>query len=273
MPPIAMRIAYVGTRYRGYQRQPGGKTVEDQLEKALRETGTIKSLRDAGYSCSGRTDRGSHAICQIVRIETEMDEPGGSWLSMLNFRLPRDIVVLGARVVPETFDPRRDAVLREYTYYQPKLSPLDLDTMRKGAELLIGTHSFHNFSKAERGRCPVRTIYGITIEDLGAALEYRIRAKSFLWKMVRKIVTALHQLGTGRLGLEEVKKMLEPGYTARPGLEPQPPQGLVLTRVEYPGVFIPVDIAAEKRFKKYLFSEVSHGLGLHLALQAMLKKL
>lgn len=270
---MAMRIAYVGTRYRGYQRQPGGNTVEDHLEKALRETGIIKSFREADYSCSGRTDRGSHAICQIIKIDAEVGEPNRSRLSMLNFRLPRDITVLGAVVVPQTFDPRRDAVLREYTYYQPKLSALDLDTMRRGAKLLTGTHSFHNFSKLERGRCARRTIYGITIEDLGVALEYRIRARSFLWKMVRKIVTALHQLGTGGLTLEEVEKMLEPGYTARPGLKPQPPQGLVLTRVEYPNMVVPVDKAAEKRFKKYLFGEVFRGLGLHLALQAMLKKL
>ncbi len=242
---IAFKLAYLGNNYHGFQIQPDVPTVEGELLKALNTMSIIDDLKDANYSYAGRTDKGVHALEQVVAFDT-----GASDMAIpraVNDELPADIWVWSRAEVPKTFDPRRDAISREYRYVLYGKG-LDISRMRDISKLLIGVHDFANFatkSKDEK-RDTKRRIEGIEIRIDGSFMTLDITADGFMWNMVRKIVTGLSMVGDGSKDYDWFKDMLSPDQYEE-GIAHAPPFGLTLKRVNYLDVTFIDDEYAKRR--------------------------
>jgi len=207
---IALGIEYDGSRFLGWQTQPGGGTVQDALEAAL------SSIADEGVrvTCAGRTDRGVHARGQIVHFDTAAQRPTSAWVRGVNAMLPEAVAVLWAQPVAADFHARYSALSRAYRYIllnrpvRPALearyagwyhAPLAVERMREAAALLLGEHDFSAFRAADcQAKSAVRTLYSIDIGRRGERIEFNLRANAWLQHMVRNIVGTLVYVGTGK---------------------------------------------------------------------------
>jgi tRNA pseudouridine38-40 synthase len=228
---IAFKLAYLGNGYNGFQIQPDVPTVEGELFKALKTMNIIDDPHDANYSYAGRTDKGVHALEQVVAFDT--DTPDMAIPRAVNNELPADIWVWSRAEVPKTFDPRRDAISREYRYVLYGKG-LDISRMRDTSKLLIGLHDFANFATNAKSkeRDTKRRIECIDIRIDGSFMTLDIVADCFMWNMVRKIVTGLSMVGDGSKDENWLKNMLRPDQYEE-SIAPAPPFGLVLKRVNY----------------------------------------
>ena len=172
---VALGVSYLGGAYKGWQSQPGGGTVQDTLEAALREftTGPVSVL------CSGRTDAGVHGINQVVHLDTELHREPFSWVRGTNTFLPPDIAVQWAQEVPSHFHARNSARGRRYTYIvlqapvRPALEagrvgwvfrPLDQSAMEAAAQHLLGVHDFSSFRSSQcQSPTPIKELREIRI--------------------------------------------------------------------------------------------------------------
>ena len=242
---VAIKIAYIGTNFSGSQAQPGRRTVEGELKKGLVERGAIGEM--SRVELSGRTDAGVHALGQVAAfrpLDEKLTEP-----RTINSKLPDDLWAYARAQVPDDFDPRRDAISRSYRYvlYAP-----DIDESRavEGSRLFLGAHDFTNFASLEPDKNPVRTVRRISVSRHGELYFIDIEADSFLWNMVRKIVTGLKMVGSGDRDLQWLERMLDPG-TYREGVPPAPAAGLYLAKVGYPGVeFLNETYSMDRAFKR-----------------------
>lgn len=228
---IALKIAYDGTSFYGFQRQPDKKTVEGSLLAALTRLDAIRSVKECGYRSSSRTDRGVSALGNVVSFITSFDTR--ELCPALNSEL-EDIWAYSAVEVPENFNPRI-AKERWYRYYLPK-SGQDVALMAELAKRFVGTHDFSGYARKDR-RSPVRRIVSIDVSDAGRFHALDFRAESFLWNMVRRIVWMIDAGSSGRVPLEAIG----PDSPVRPrkiGLAP--PEYLVLMDVDC-GLEFPVD--------------------------------
>jgi tRNA pseudouridine38-40 synthase len=206
---IALGLSYRGVAYHGWQSQPGGDTVQDHLEAALASF-VGRSVR---VVCAGRTDRGVHALNQVVHLDAEVWRAPVSWVRGTNRYLPRDIAVQWAQPVAESFDARFSALGRRYVYrllespVRPGLEsdsvgwtfrPLDAAAMEAGAGVLIGEHDFSALRSSEcQAATPVRTLRAIAITRHGVYWRFEFDANAFLHHMVRNIVGCLVVVGSG----------------------------------------------------------------------------
>lgn len=241
---IALGIEYDGSGFLGWQTQPGGGSVQDALE------GAIAGI--AGHAvrvvAAGRTDRGVHALGQVLHFDTEASRPDSAWVRGVNAALPDGVAVLWSRLVDETFHARYGARARVYRYalinrpVRPAIaarqlgwfhSPLDVDAMREAAALLEGEHDFSAFRAAEcQAKSPVRTLSSIAIHSRGDRVDFVLRANAFLHHMVRNIVGALVYVGKGKRSPAWMGDLLASGDRAQ-GAPTFGPEGLYLERVEY----------------------------------------
>ena len=207
---IALGIAYRGSAYHGWQRQPSGRTVQDQVERAL------AAFVDApvATTCAGRTDAGVHAFNQVVHLDSPVQRDAFSWLRGTNRHLPADIALQWCRPVPNDFHARYLARGRRYRYLllqsamRPALEsssvgwtfrPLDGDAMRAAALHLLGEHDFSSFRSSEcQARSPVKTLRAITITQHGAYWRFDFDGSAFLHHMVRNLMGCLLAVGSGR---------------------------------------------------------------------------
>ncbi len=235
---IAYKVAYVGTNFHGFQYQPNVRTVAGEIFKALRELGV--EPKKAKIRCAGRTDTGVHAFGQVVAMNlNKLVFP-----RIINAHLPEDITFWAWCEVGEDFNPRK-AKSRTYMYVMPA-EGYDISAMRKASKLLLGTHDFSNFTKkfGERRRC-VRTIYNVELRLDDGFIVFEITGNAFTWNMVRCIVSALIEVGSGHRSVEWFEEMLNPDrYRER--IEPAPSYGLILKDVEYEGLEFEVDEYAWK---------------------------
>lgn len=245
MNRIALGIEYDGSRFLGWQTQPGGGTVQDALESAI---ATIAAAPEASVTCAGRTDRGVHARGQVVHFDTAAERPDSAWVRGVNALLPESVAVVWARRVPETFHARYSARSRTYRYLllnrrvRPALearqagwfhAALDLDAMRAGARHLLGEHDFSAFRSSEcQAKSPVRTLHALEISAVGDRIEFTIRANAFLHHMVRNIVGTLVYVGKGRHAPDWVSEVLASRERSR-AAPTFAPEGLCLEHVEY----------------------------------------
>ncbi|MCD1293665.1 tRNA pseudouridine(38-40) synthase TruA [Methanocella sp. CWC-04] len=237
----AIKIAYIGTDFSGSQYQPDRRTVEGELKKGLVEAGTINE--NTRVYLSGRTDAGVHALCQVAAFEPadiKLAEP-----RIINSKMPKDLWSYSKAEVPDGFDPRRDPESREYRYIL-HAPGLDEVTMAMCSEMLLGTHDFTNFATLEPGKDPVRMVKNIGIRKHGDFFFIDIEANSFLWNMVRKIVSVLRMVGSGEQQPEWVEMLLDPGEH-REGVPAAPAGGLYLMKINYPGIDFIDDEYAKKR--------------------------
>ena len=241
-------VQYDGALWRGWQTQPGGGTVQDELEKALCKF----SLNEISTTCAGRTDAGVHALEQVVHFDTDLERELFSWVRGVNAFLPRSIAVRWARELE--FDPvnnfhaRFSATARTYHYVlynHPVRSPLlcgkagwvfrllDIEPMREAAGYLIGTHDFSAFRAAEcQANTPVKTMHEIRIDRRDDLIVFTLRANAFLHHMVRNIVGSLIVVGNGNQSAEWLKEVLE--HRDRSRAAPTfMPDGLYLAKIDY----------------------------------------
>jgi tRNA pseudouridine38-40 synthase len=241
---IALGIEYDGSRFLGWQTQPGGGTVQDALESAL------SGIADdpVSVTCAGRTDRGVHALTQVVHFDTLAERPDSAWVRGVNALLPEAVAVLWARRVPQEFHARYAARSRSYRYLlvnrrvRPALAaryagwyhaPLELAPMREAAAQLLGEHDFSAFRAAEcQAKSPVRTLQAIGIERYGERIEFSLRANAWLQHMVRNIVGTLVYVGAGKQPPAWARAVLDSRERAR-AAPTFAPEGLYLEAVEY----------------------------------------
>lgn len=267
MRRVALKIAYLGTEYYGFQRQPGLTTVEGEILSALEKLGLVSDIDKCGFEIAGRTDRGVHALGNVISFLTEER----IIINQINDALPRSIRILAQAEVPLHFKARY-ALNRHYLYLLP-LSPgivLDFNKMIEASKLFKGTHDFTNFSKrSERSR--VRTIDGIKIKEKNESVQIEVVGESFLWNMVRKIVTVLLMVGKVEIELDELHDYFNP-QKDRP-IRPMPPEGLILMDITYFDVKFSEDPYASKAFKSFLQKEYLKSQSIALSQMAMINGL
>ncbi len=245
MPTFALVLEYEGTRYSGSQIQSGLLTIQGEVEAALGKL-TGEQIR---IKAAGRTDSGVHARGQVVAFQTAARLSSDAMCKGLNRHLPRDIAVRRACQVRDGFDPRREAVSREYHYVvlnsptpSPLLRgftylvtrPLQVEPMAEAAAALVGRHDFASFTVdlAGTGKSPERTVYRAGVTRKGSLVFIDVVADSFLPHQVRRTAGALLRVGIGRMEVEAFKQLLEQKQPnlARPAA---PARGLYLMKVNY----------------------------------------
>lgn len=210
---VAVKLAYDGSEFYGFQRQPSKATVEGALIRALETIGAIKSARECGLRSSSRTDRGVSALGNVVSFKT--DFPLRSLCSAVNSELD-GAWVYSAVQVEDGFNPRW-AVQRWYRYFLPVTSQ-DHASLRRAAQSFVGTHDFSRYARAD-GRDPVRTIDSITITESERFFTIDFKAESYLWNMVRRMVWHMDAVASGVI--EAASPSLDSGSPLRrTGLAP-----------------------------------------------------
>jgi tRNA pseudouridine38-40 synthase len=244
MQNIRLVIEYDGTDFHGWQRQPGLRTVQGEIEGAIFRV----SRERVGLIGSGRTDAGVHARGQVANFVTNARHSPVTWRAALNANLPADLAVVLADRADRDFHARRSAKGRVYEYRilrRPARSPiegrfawhlavpLDVAAMRRAARLLRGKHDFSSFCAAgDEQEDRWVDLREIRLLKEGESLLLRFEASRFLWHMVRNIVGFLVEVGRGRIAPSEVGPILEARDRRRAG-PTAPPQGLCLMEVRY----------------------------------------
>lgn len=239
-----MIIEYDGTRYCGWQRQPGQATIQGKLESVL----SLMCGRDVEVIGAGRTDGGVHAKGMAANAVLETDRDCREIRDYLNRYLPDDIAVLEVREASPRFHARYNALGKTYCYtcYDGQVKPVfdrkyytrleetpDLERMAQAAELLKGEHDFRNFCVNPRmKKSTVRRVDRIDIRRDGGYLQFIFHGTGFLQNMVRILVGTLLEVGCGRMSMEEVAECLKSPERRKAG-PTMPPQGLCLLSVDY----------------------------------------
>jgi tRNA pseudouridine38-40 synthase len=244
MRNLKLTLAYDGTDFYGWQIQPGYRTVQETLEKAIAE---ITGAR-AHVNASGRTDAGVHALGQVANFYTLSELSPEVLVRALNAHLPADISVATAQDVPQAFDANHDALRKAYRYvihdgpvrsaflhrysFQGR-HPLDAQAMARAAEALRGRHDFHSFETDWPNRMSsVRTITHLAVNRVADWIWIDVEADGFLYNMVRAIAGTLMNVGRGYWPESQVAAILNAADRAQAG-PTAPAQGLFLMRVDY----------------------------------------
>jgi tRNA pseudouridine38-40 synthase len=247
MPRFKLLIEYAGTRYSGWQIQQNARTVQGEIDRAVR---AVSRRREFELYGSGRTDAGVHALAQIAHLELYTDMPPESLRRKLNDELPSDIHIRAIDKAPHRFHARHDAVARCYLYQisqrrtafgKPFVwwirEPLDLDAMRAAAAAFVGMKNFSAFTADDPEEKSTRVLVdAVEIAEAGALILIRVQGSHFLWKMVRRMVGVLAAIGRGELKSADAERLLvsEPGGATAAALA-APAAGLYLEAVLYKG--------------------------------------
>lgn len=249
MPTYRLVIEYDGTRYRGWQEQANARTVAGELKAAIeRVAGPVAELGG-----SGRTDAGVHAAAQTAHLRIERVIDPENLRDAVNELLPHDIHLLAASRAPERFHARHAAVSRSYVYQIATRRtafakryvwwikrPLDVPRMAHAAAQLSGRHDFVLFcEKPAEQTSTLVVVESVEVARVEGLILMRLRASHFLWKMVRRIVGTLVEIGAGSLDADDLAALLAGEPLSRGAGAPAewtaPPSGLFLERVVYPG--------------------------------------
>ncbi len=255
---LRLDLAYDGTDFHGWATQPGLRTVQGLLEKALAQ---VLRLDAVSVTCAGRTDTGVHARGQVVHLDLDPDvfaasagrgssTPAEALVRRLNGVLDDDVRVRAAAEAPDGFDARFSALWRRYAYriaddarlVDPLVRnavlswsrPLDLDAMNEAAAALTGEHDFAAFCRRREGATTVRTLLELSWarDDVGLAVA-TVRADAFCHNMVRSLVGCLLPVGEGRQPVSWSADVLVAGVRD-PGVTVARARGLTLEQVAYP---------------------------------------
>ena len=246
MPTFKLTLAYDGTKFSGWQAQPGRRTVQGVLEAAWHEI-TGETVR---VTATSRTDAGVHALGQVVGVETQSELPPERLLGGINAKLPNDVVLRSVEPASKGFHATHDAVGKRYRYLlnndrrRPLFDrhlvwhipqPLDVETMHRAGQLLVGKHDFLSFQSTGSPRdSTVRTITAVDVGRGGpgepAHVWIEIAGDGFLYNMVRNIVGTMVDVGAGRRPIEWMSEVLSACDRQVAG-QTAPPQGLILLEV------------------------------------------
>jgi len=245
---IALGVEYDGSQFHGWQFQGDVRSVQESLEQALSRVAD----HPVTVHCAGRTDTGVHATGQVVHFETESVRSERSWILGTHTHLPDDISLRWARQMPDHFHARFSAVGRRYRYqilnrtYRSAMwrnravwihHPLDEGRMQRAAQALVGTHDFSSYrALACQAKHPVRTLHSLQVRREGELVTIDVHANAFLHHMVRNIAGVLIAIGKGDQAETWAGEVLALRDRTLGGVT-APPQGLCLTRVDYPEEF------------------------------------
>lgn len=244
----ALGIEYDGSAFLGWQIQRQEPTVQGALERAV----ATVAAHDARVTCSGRTDTGVHAICQVAHFDSDARRSERSWILGLNSNLPAAASVLWIRPVDDDFHARFSAFARSYRYrilnrwVRPALDarhvswwrkPLDAERMHEAAQCLLGEHDFSSFrARACQARHAVREIQSIAVRRAGDEVVLDVSANGFLYHMVRNIAGSLIHVGCGDAPVEWMRDTLEK-RDRKQAAPTAPPEGLYFLGARYPAHF------------------------------------
>ena len=240
-------IAYDGTNFNGLQKQPNGRTVQEEVEKTLQKMANGKEITVFG---SGRTDAGVHAIGQVIHFDYPEERPLERMRFALDTQSPEDIAVRQVEIVSEEFHARylvkektyqfrvdigkpRSPFRRHYASYFPY--PLDLEKIQLALPDLLGTHDFTSFCASGSSiEDKVRTIYEAKMEvnETKDELLFTFRGNGFLYKMIRILVGTLLKIGNGRLPEDSIPDIIAKKDRNAAGPTAHP-EGLYLYEVKY----------------------------------------
>ena len=244
-------VEYLGTKWAGWQLQPGQPTVQGEIERAL----SIVAGHPVRIAAAGRTDSGVHASGQVIAFDFRDDADLHRLRRSINALTDESIAIVSFARTNDSFDPRRHALSRSYEYTvvndrppSPFLlhrswhvyPPLDVSRLDRLAAHALGDHDFRAFRAADCGSTSTRRFVTESAWCRnGDVLTYRVSANAFLKQMVRTLVGSMVDVELGRLPEDTFVELLEGGEgTARTAAgRTAPPDGLTLTRVEYPREF------------------------------------
>ena len=242
-----MTFSYDGSDFKGYQKQPNGRTVQGELESVLKK---INGEKEVSVVASGRTDAGVHAMNQKAHFYLEEEIECDKLLHSMNSMLPNDIYVKQIIEVSDNFHARFDAIGKEYIYqinmgeYNPlerkyvyqHESKLDVVEMQRAMKYLEGTHSFRAFTKVDEEKDDyVRTLSQTNVlRDLKDVNKITLVfiGTGFMRYMVRKMVGTLIEIGEGKRRSEEIIDILKSEDRTLAGKTANP-EGLYLRNVFY----------------------------------------
>lgn len=242
---IRLTIEYDGTNYLGWQRQRGGPTIQETIEKAIEKI----TKNGAKLIGSGRTDTGVHALGQVANFRTPSAIQTNQLQEALNAILPQDISISGCEEVDIGFHAQHNARSKIYGYlilhrpYPSALNrrrawhirfPLNLAEMRDASKSLTGEHDFRAFGLSTHAlKSTVREVFRAEIlTERNDSIWFEIEATGFLKRMIRLIVGALIQVGRERITVEGFRRILESGERTK-FVRAAPPWGLYLKEVKY----------------------------------------
>lgn len=241
-------LEYNGTNYAGWQKQKNAKTIQgiltDTVKKIFQNSKGESKFFD--FQGSGRTDKGVHAYMQVAHLECQTMLAPEILKLKLNDLLPSDINILEIEKAPKNFHARHSAISREYKYRISKRRTafdkkfvwwikdnLDTEKMKSACKLFIGMHDFQSFSdKTDEDISTKVLVEKLDITEDKNSIIIKIKASHFLWKMVRRIIGVLVEIGRKNLSENDIKKFLN-SYSDIPSKFTAPPSGLFLSKIEY----------------------------------------
>jgi len=249
MARFRLDLEYVGTRYSGWQIQKNARTVQGALHEAVRKVSERSDFESYG---AGRTDAGVHALHQVAHLDLETRLAPLALRRALNDELPADVNLLRVEKVARQFHARHSAVARSYLYQIARRrtafgkpfvwwikDPLDFAAVAATARVFEGMHDFRSYSDADAREGDTRVkIERVELSEAGELLLIRVRGSHFLWKMVRRLVGVIAEVGRGGLAITEAERFLRERSDV-PATLTAPPSGLFLERVLYEGDALP----------------------------------
>jgi tRNA pseudouridine38-40 synthase len=240
-----LTLEYAGGRYSGWQKQINARTVQGELERAIAAT-----VGHGDFDCqgSGRTDAGVHALMQVAHLEVHLAMPLEKLRRQINEELPPDIHVLAITKAAHRFHARHAAVGRSYLYQVSRRrtafakpfvwwvkEPLDIGLMAEAAARFSGMHDFRSFSDDDpEDKSTAVLVEQVAVGEDGDLILIRITGSHFLWKMVRRMVGVIVEIGRGGLSVDAVDELLR-NSSGAPARLTAPASGLFLERVFYEG--------------------------------------
>ena len=235
-------VSYDGSKFYGFQIQNKLRTVQGEIQKALKKI----CEEEVTIHASGRTDAKVHGNKQVFHFDTSRQMPEKQWKRAINHFLPNDIYILDSLFVSEDFHSRYSATKKEYRYllstkeYSPFETnyiyqygrPLDLELMKDAASIFIGEHDFASFCSYDQYGNTIRELYKILIEDNNGIITFTIVGNGFRRYMVRHIVGGLIQVGAKRITKKRLQELLDSKGKEK-CLFKAKPQGLYLYEVFY----------------------------------------
>lgn len=245
MAKYKLTLEYDGTSYSGWQTQKNARSIQGTLIEAARQL----LGHEVDVQGAGRTDAGVHALAQTAHLETGKVLPPKKLLEGLNDRLPSNINVLHVEKVHARFHARHHAVSRTYVYLVSQYrtafgkryvwwvrDPLNVEKMQAAGGLFEGIHDFVSFAdkRFDKDASTQVKIDRVEIAPMGGLIVFRVTGSHFLWKMVRRMVGILVEVGRGKLTAGNVEGMLT-AFCETPAQCTAPPSGLFLMQVRYEG--------------------------------------
>lgn len=240
----ALKVAYDGTDFCGWQVQSNGYSVQQALSDAAKAA----FGEDVTFTASGRTDSGVHALGQVCHADIMTNIPADRLADALNCHLPQSVAVLASAAAPEGFNANRSAKKKTYVYsmyFAPRRNPLkdrysvhirgaiDLSALKEAASLFVGEHDFKAYcASRSQVKTTVRTVYSVEVEEEGEDVKISVCGGGFLYNMVRTMTGTMLGYSMGTVSRADIVNSLISGDRNLVG-KTMPARGLLLKDVDY----------------------------------------